>query len=174
MGTYFKKYVSDDVYIIYDNTFLTPFLFNPFNHGAHVVVDSCSKYFSNTQCISGSICMKTVNDPLTQLIMKNVDYMGIHIPDIYCQMIIDSISTLKDRLMVSHDRTAKYLSTLKQNQKATIVNHASLNNPIYNENVSLLYPVINIFIKTDIYLPTVMSNSMEQKNEMKQNKTNER
>ena len=30
MGTYFKKYVSDDIYIIYDNTFLTPFLFKIF------------------------------------------------------------------------------------------------------------------------------------------------
>ena len=49
----FNEYkILKDIYVIVDNTFLSPLLFNPFLYGANIVIDSGSKYLSDTKCIS--------------------------------------------------------------------------------------------------------------------------
>jgi cystathionine beta-lyase/cystathionine gamma-synthase len=42
--------------VVCDNTWLTGVLFNPFDHGVDLVVESCTKYLSGSQCIGGVVC----------------------------------------------------------------------------------------------------------------------
>jgi cystathionine beta-lyase/cystathionine gamma-synthase len=104
--------LSSSCVIIVDNTWLTGKIFNPFNYGAHIVVESCTKYLSNGMCIGGAISFKRIDDPISHAICKKIDYMGIHISPIHCQYISNGIDKLDDTLQKISLRTEELYNHL--------------------------------------------------------------
>jgi cystathionine beta-lyase/cystathionine gamma-synthase len=132
-----------------DNTFLSPFLFNPFELGASVVIDSCSKFLSNTKCISGTINFKSGLSKFTHAFLQYVRLFGLHISDEYCDTIYREIDTCKDRLYTAFKRTTQFLPQLQKIPKVVIVNHpkTDLLSEVYNKYFPLgCYPIISVAI----------------------------
>jgi len=151
----FNEYkILKDIYVIVDNTFLSPLLFNPFLYGANIVIDSGSKYLSDTKCISGVI---NVKDDLVELhdeIDNQINYMGIHFPDVYADLIIKGINSLENRAIRAHERTISAINTLKEisdKYDIDVINHASLQHNDYGNYIKKIYPVVNIHCRAPIF-----------------------
>ena len=148
------KEILKDTYVIVDNTFLSPLLFNAFLYGANIVIDSGSKYLSDTKCISGVI---NVKDDLVELhyeIDNQINYMGIHFPDIYADLIIKGITSLENRAMRAHERTTNAINTIKEiadKYDIDVINHTSLQNTDYGNYIKKIYPVVNIHCKSAFF-----------------------
>lgn len=141
-----------ETYIVVDNTFLSPFIFNPFKFGAHIVIDSCSKFISNTKCISGCINFKYSKDDITANVMNHLRTIGIHVSDEYCKIIYEELDTCNARIVNAFDRTKKMLEELPKNTKIDVINHPMLQ--LTKESYQTLfpracYPMISICVKLD-------------------------
>jgi cystathionine beta-lyase/cystathionine gamma-synthase len=148
------KEILKDVYVIVDNTFLSPLLFNPFLYGANIVIDSGSKYLSNTQCISGVINVKDNLVELHDEIDNQINYMGIHFPDIYADLIIKGIASLENRTSKAHERTINAINTIKKianKYDINIINHTSLQHDDYKNYIKKMYPVVNIHSRATFF-----------------------
>ncbi|AYV75449.1 MAG: cystathionine gamma-synthase [Terrestrivirus sp.] len=150
------KDILKQTYVIVDNTFLSPELFNPFLHGANIVIDSGSKYLSDTKCISGVISIK-MDDNLGELrdeIDNQINYMGIHFPDIYADLIIQGIASLENRVIRAHERTVHAIDVIKEisdKYDIDVINHTSLQNVNYANYIKKLYPVVNVHYKSKFF-----------------------
>ena len=150
------KEILKQTYVIVDNTFLSPKLFNPFSYGANIVIDSGSKYLSDTKCISGVINIK-MGDDLVELydeIDNQINYMGIHFPDIYADLIIQGIVSLENRVIKAHERTVHVINVIKEisdKYDINVINHTSLQNVNYTNYIKRLYPVVNVHCKSNFF-----------------------
>jgi len=119
-------------YIIIDNTWLSPVVFNPFNYktGKKIVIDSCTKYISGGNCMMGSICYdNNLEKNMISFINNKLDTIGIHISIPYCKTIIDFIDSLEYRIKSSYTRTLDAISYLKNNSKIIELIHPSIHSP---------------------------------------------
>jgi len=122
---------KNDCTVVVDNTWLSPFCFNPFIYNVDVVVESCSKYMSNCKCISGAIHILDSKSELAQPLNRLIKTLGIHVSPQYCQTILKELDSCESRILASYKRTLEilvFLQTLvKENKYVDIVNHPSLN-----------------------------------------------
>lgn len=81
---------------ICDNTWLSPILFNPFDHGADIVVESCTKYLSGSQCIGGVVC--GLHDAM-QPVLEWCCVAGQYTTPTTADLFTSSLASLKDRVM---------------------------------------------------------------------------
>ena len=82
--------------LVVDNTWLTGLLFNPFEYGAYIVVESCTKYLSNGKCIAGAISYSKMNDLVYDNIDEKIHLMGIHVSPIHCRLISSGLDKLEE------------------------------------------------------------------------------
>lgn len=144
------KLLPPTTQIVVDNTFLSPFLFNPFEHGASVVIDSCSKFLSNTRCISGTINFKSGISKLSNMFLQYVRLLGYHISDEYCDTIYREIDTCGDRLAKAFKRTEKFLPLIGKIPGVVKVNHpkVDLSSDTYRKYFPVgCYPIISVAIR---------------------------
>lgn len=86
-----------DTIICLDNTWLTCANYNPFRQNVKpdIVVESMSKYLSIGQAIGGSCIVKS---DLADAVWKHIKLHGLHVSPQTCDIVLDSLSSLDNRL----------------------------------------------------------------------------
>lgn len=138
--------VSKELIIMVDNTWLTSSILNPFVvYEADVVISSLTKYYSGGTCIAGMIATKSRK--LYDYCLSNIKTNGIHVSPYHCQLIIDNIKTLDERIENSSFTTLKVIKYLTE--KGYDVIHPSLDNhPSYKVASKLLVKYPSVFTFT--------------------------
>lgn len=130
-----KMFSSGQASVIVDNTWLTSIAFNPFDVGAHIVVESCSKYNSGGNAIAG-MAVVTSKKNVNQFRSMMSNY-GIHVNEQHCKIIHDNLLNLKNRVNVIFGKTNKIIIELNKliNKNANMANNIQcaglVNNPTY-------------------------------------------
>lgn len=106
------KEASPECIIIADNTWLSPVVCNPFEHGCHVVVESGTKYLSGGRIIVGHVT-SLHNHPSSKAISATIRLFGVHVSPIYCRMLLESLATLQMRVKSSLTRTRDLIKMLR-------------------------------------------------------------
>ena len=133
--------------IVIDNTWLSPIVFNPFDYGADIVIDSCSKYMSEAKCIMGSICFSNRSKVVQKKIIHEKNTMGIHVSVPYCEIVLKSLNTLDKRISKSYENVSYVLDLLREIDKVPIANHPLVHSPIACSKYFKCGPsVINFYV----------------------------
>jgi cystathionine beta-lyase/cystathionine gamma-synthase len=109
------KLLSPATYVVVDNTWLSPILCNPFDYGAHIVVESCTKYLSSGKCIAGHISFRSSSDLVARSVINAIKTQGLHVSPVHCDAISRSLDTLDDRIRASSQKTLDLYEKLKHN-----------------------------------------------------------
>jgi cystathionine gamma-synthase len=97
--------------LVVDNTFATPVLQRPLEHGAHFVVYSATKHFSGHSDIVGGAVM--MNDAEAYDRIKDIQYMAGAVPSTFdCWLLVRSLKTLAVRVQRQCENAARVASLL--------------------------------------------------------------
>ena len=150
-----KEIPNDDVKIVCDNTFASPYNQQPLTLGADVVLHSSTKYLGgHSDIIGGAIIIKD-DEKLAQKIQYLQNAVGSVPSPFDCYMLIRSIKTLAVR-MEKHNTNAMIISEyLNIHPKVKTVRYPGLkSDPNHNlaRTQMLGYGgIISIELKTDLY-----------------------
>jgi cystathionine beta-lyase/cystathionine gamma-synthase len=95
---------------IADNTFLSPFLQRPFEHGVDVVIHSTTKYLNGHSDVVGG-CVVTRHDEQKQRIAYIVNALGLACSPFDAWLVLRGIKTLGPR-MEAHQKGAMALARM--------------------------------------------------------------
>ena len=99
---------SKGIYVIVDNTFMTPYFQNPLNEGADIVVHSGTKYLSgHNDTICGFVCSK--EKPVSDKIRLLSKTIGATLSPFDSWLVLRGLKTLALR-MERHQENAKALA----------------------------------------------------------------
>ena len=118
--------LPESCYIVVDNTWLTAELFNPFDVGAHIIVESCSKYVSGGRCISGAAAFKLSNDYATKKTTSFVKCGGIHLSPTYCDFVRTGIGELSSTMELLNTKTQAMVQFLLEQPNVLQVDYPTL------------------------------------------------
>lgn len=94
--------------VVCDNTWLSGVLYNPFDHGVDLVVESCTKYLSGSDCIGGIVC--GAHDAM-QPVMEWCRVMGQYVPptvaDRFCTQLESMERRVKTASAIAEDVAAQ-------------------------------------------------------------------
>lgn len=108
---------------IVDNTWISPASFNPFNHGADIVVESGSKYLSGGNHICGHV---TTHNDFAGSIIEYVCTFGIRLAPQICDMVRENLKDIESRITKSSKSTMQIIEGLKDNKRINIIHHPFL------------------------------------------------
>ena len=92
------KQLSNIMYTIVDNTWLTEVIFNPFDYYSDFVVISCTKYYSGGNAILGAILANKSSDPIITNIQNYRRLSGCHVSPVNCDIVLKHISNMVSRI----------------------------------------------------------------------------
>lgn len=142
-----------NVTLVVDNTWLTNHICNPFDYGAHIVIESLSKYQSAGNVISGSISTncKIFGEFYLPHVIK---VCGIHISFQDCEQIIATLSTTQERLLKCSTIFQQLINNLLSLENVVEIQHPFLihhqSHSIFTritKNKNLFPPVFSIKVK---------------------------
>lgn len=125
-----------NLFVVVDNTWLSHIILNPFDYGADIVVTSLTKYYSAGKCIAGAIMARCGI------------YLDIvnHVSPINCQIVLDNIPTMNDRICKSSKIT---LDVIRSINNIKIYHPAIKDHPSYKKGTKFfkngLYPSVFAF-----------------------------
>ena len=149
-----KEFPNDDIKLICDNTFASPYNQQPLTLGADVVLHSSTKYLGgHSDIIGGAIIIKD-DDKLSQKINYLQNAVGSVPSPFDCYMLIRSIKTLAVR-MEKHNSNAMIISEyLNNHPKVKNVRYPGLksdpNHKIAKTQMSGFGGIISIELNTDL------------------------
>jgi len=149
-----KEIPNDDIKLVCDNTFASPYNQRPLTLGADVVLHSSTKYLGgHSDLIGGAIIIKN-NDQLAQKIKYLQNAIGSIPSPFDCYLLIRSIKTLSVR-MEKHNTNAMIISEyLNNHPKIKSVRYPGLkSDPNYNiakSQMSGFGGIISIELKSDL------------------------
>ena len=149
-----KEIPNDDIKIVCDNTFASPYNQQPLTLGADVVLHSSTKYLSgHSDIIGGAIIIKN-DKKLAEKIQYLQNAIGAIPSPFDCYMLIRSIKTLAVR-MEKHNSNAIIISEyLNNHPKIKSVRYPGLkSDPNYNiakSQMSGFGGIISIELKSDL------------------------
>ncbi|SNW63026.1 Cys/Met metabolism, pyridoxal phosphate-dependent enzyme [Orpheovirus IHUMI-LCC2] len=114
---------SKKLYIVVDNTWLTHVVFNPFEHGADIVVNSLTKYYSGGKCIAGAILSN--NDKIYNSFLRFIKLNGLHVSPTHCKIIDEQMQHLEERIKKTSEITCQLAKKLEENDNIKVY-HPSL------------------------------------------------
>ncbi len=118
---------SDKLFIICDNSWLSNYIFNPFDYDIDIITISLTKYYSGGNVIGGACIIK--NDILHNILDNYIKLTGIHISSLQTTIININIDQTYNRLIISSDLTSKVIYYLLNNN--------------YNYDIHIGHPYIN-------------------------------
>lgn len=154
--------LSEKLYVVVDNTWLTEVIFNPFNHGANYVVTSLTKYPSGGNCICGAIVSNSHNNKKIMNRVSRINTLtGIHISPVNCMIVLKYIKNMRDRIIKSSNLTLRVLQYLQSNPKIHNLMHPSQQSHKSHEYAKKyftkdLYPSVTFNPSVELY-PSVMT-----------------
>jgi len=119
--------LSDKLFIICDNSWLSNYIFNPFDYDIDIITISLTKYYSGGNAIGGTCIIK--NDILHNILDNYIKLTGIHISSLQTTIININIDQTYNRLIISSDLTSKVIYYLLNNN--------------YNYDIHIGHPYIN-------------------------------
>eukprot|EP00698_Gefionella_okellyi_P005475 TRINITY_DN15007_c0_g1_i1.p1 TRINITY_DN15007_c0_g1~~TRINITY_DN15007_c0_g1_i1.p1 ORF type:complete len:366 (-),score=52.29 TRINITY_DN15007_c0_g1_i1:382-1440(-) len=114
---------SSKFYHVVDNTWLSVASFNPFQHGADIVVNSLTKYYSGGACIGGAVLC---NSSLINDVQDWVTINGLHVSPHNADLIANALPQLEERIRLSDAVCRAVAQRLQQHSKVVQVDHPSL------------------------------------------------
>ncbi len=113
--------IPDWTTLIVDNSWLSPYLFNPFNYGADIVIESMTKYWNAGKRFGGHVLCK--GKKMTQRIQRIAKAFGMHVPPNHISEMISLQADLLERMKyLSNLMESHVLPFLKSNSKVLWVN----------------------------------------------------
>jgi cystathionine gamma-lyase len=110
------KSINKDIKVIFDNTFLSPYFYNPLNDGVDVVVHSLTKYINgHSDVIAGAIM--TNNEEIFNLIKKHRNMLGGALSPFDSYLIIRGLKTLSIRMEKHQENAINIANYLKAHPK---------------------------------------------------------
>lgn len=128
------KEKNDGMVLVIDNTWLSGCSFNPFQHGADIILESMSKYLSNSKCIAGMVITKNIH---ADRLFKFMRTYGLHVSSDTCEKILTTLETVERRIAGSSANTHQVLSQIDNT------------NIVYPKDISMKYSP-SIFV---LYVP---------------------
>lgn len=110
------KGINKDVKIIFDNTFLSPYFYNPLKDGVDIVVHSLTKYINgHSDVIAGAIM--TNNEEIFNLVKKHRNMLGGALSPFDSYLIIRGLKTLSIRMEKHQQNAINIANYLKSHSK---------------------------------------------------------
>jgi len=117
-----RKLAPDCIFCV-DNTWLSGCSFNPFLHGADVIIESMTKYISGGECIGGMMVgKKDVLFPVLDWIRKNGQFVGSD----HCELFSKGLETADKRLTYVSEVTESVIKFLLLQKSVTKISHPRL------------------------------------------------
>ena len=112
------------IILIVDNTFTSPYLLRPMEHGAHLSLHSATKYIGgHGDALAGVIAGdKTLIDP----ILRQIEVLGSCISPFNSWLLLRGVKTLELRMERHCDNAMQLARFLQQQPEVTRVNYAGL------------------------------------------------
>ena len=109
------KQYNENIVVVVDNTFLTPYIVRPLDFGADVVFHSCTKYLGgHSDIIMG--CLITNNDQMFEVIKDIQRCRGATPSPFDCYLLSRSLQTLEIR-MEKHHKTGLEIANFLENHE---------------------------------------------------------
>ena len=117
--------LSDKLFIICDNSWLSNYIFNPFDHDIDIVTLSLTKYYSGGNAICGTCLIK--NNKLHDALDNYVKLTGIHISYLHTSIINSNIDLTFKRLIISSELAIKVINYMQDLNHNIQINHPFVN-----------------------------------------------
>ena len=112
------------VVLVVDNTFTSPYLFRPIEHGAHLSLHSATKYISgHGDALAGVIAGEK---GLIDGVLRQVQILGSCISPFNSWLLLRGIKTLELRMERHCDNAMQLARFLERQPEVTLVNYAGL------------------------------------------------
>jgi len=120
---------NNELLLIVDNTFLTPYLFRPIEHGADIVIHSGTKYLGgHNDTLAGFVVCKSPEVGERIRVLKNT--IGAVLSPFDAFLISRGIKTLALRMEKSQDNARKIVTFLKTHSRIKEVYYAGIGSMI--------------------------------------------
>ena len=116
---------KNDVYLVVDNTFASPYLQRPLDLGADVVIHSLTKFLNGHSDVVGGIIV-TKNEKLYRKIKPVLNLFGGTMDPHQAWLVLRGIRTLALRVEKAQENAGKLAQFLLQHPKVTWVNYPGL------------------------------------------------
>ncbi len=113
-----------DIALIVDNTFCSPYLFRPLEHGAHLSLHSATKYISGHGDALGGII--SGDAALIKPILRQIEVLGSCISPFNSWLLLRGIKTLELRMERHCDNALQLARFLERQPEVTSVHYAGL------------------------------------------------
>lgn len=115
---------SRDIVLIVDNTFTSPYLFRPIEHGAHLSLHSATKYLcGHGDALAGII---SGSKELTDRVLRQIQILGSCISPFNSWLLLRGIKTLDMRMERHCDNALQLARFLELQPEVEHVNYAGL------------------------------------------------
>jgi methionine-gamma-lyase len=114
-----------DALLVVDNTFASPYLQRPFEHGADIVIHSLTKFLNGHSDVVGGAII-TANEQLYKSIRPILNLYGGTMDPHQAWLVLRGVRTLALRVEKSQENAIKLARFLKEHPKVTWVNYPGL------------------------------------------------
>jgi len=119
------RLLSNKLFIICDNSWLSYYIFNPFDFDIDIVTISLTKYYSGGNAICGACLIK--DKILFDLLDNHVKISGIHISPLHISIINSKIDLIENRLNITSILTHDVINYLQKIDYDIKINHPNYN-----------------------------------------------
>lgn len=117
---------ENDCKLVVDNTFASPYLQNPLDHGASIVVHSATKYLGGHGDLVGGIVVANSKDYLMNLKFNYLTELGSVMSPFNAWLILRGIKTLKYRMEAAQENASKIVEFLQAQDQVKSINYPGL------------------------------------------------
>lgn len=147
------KEFNQNILVVVDNTFITPYYFKSLDIGADIAYESCTKYLSgHSDVVMGSLTVN--NTELYERLYFIAKSIGANPSPFDCYMMIRGMKTLHLRMEKHTENALKIAEFLESNDKIEKVMYPGLKSNEYHENLKKISRsaggVVSFILKTDL------------------------
>lgn len=117
---------ENDCKLVVDNTFASPYLQNPLDHGANIVVHSATKYLGGHGDLVGGVVVADSKDYAMNLKFNYLTELGSVMSPFNAWLILRGIKTLKLRMEAAQTNAQKIVDFLQAHDRVKSVNYPGL------------------------------------------------
>ncbi|MCS7164937.1 MAG: PLP-dependent aspartate aminotransferase family protein, partial [Candidatus Calescibacterium sp.] len=114
-----------NVKVVFDNTFLTPYFYNPIEDGVDIVVHSATKYINgHSDCLAGAVMLN--DDEIFQKLKQYRDTFGNTLSPFDSYLVLRGLKTLHLRMQKHQENCVKIVDYLRTKKFVSKILYPSL------------------------------------------------
>ena len=117
---------ENDCKLVVDNTFASPYLQNPIDQGANIVIHSATKYLGGHGDLVGGVVVADSRDYAMDLKFNYLTELGSVMSPFNAWLILRGMKTLKLRMEAAQANAMKIVEFLQANERVKSVNYPGL------------------------------------------------